>query len=107
MKPIYELSKKGLNAAIGNYIKDKWKELTLNGIDNSLVLDWENVSVFIQSAFKGESGYTFQGEARPRLSDNMGGYTVDTYIINGAASIQIKDNEPCVLALDNISMKKK
>ena len=107
MKPIYELSKEGVNAAIGNYIKDNWKKLTFNGIDKSLILDWENVSVFIQSAFNGEREYSFHGEARPKLSNNMGGYSVDTYIINGAASIQIKDNEPCVLALDNISVKKK
>lgn len=59
------------------------------------------VQVFIQSAFTGKGLYHFIGDVKPRIKDNLGGYTEQPMAISGYAHISIdNENEPCVDNLD-------
>lgn len=97
----YEFSVKGVNAAINDYIKMKWENLAFKGVDMNLLCGMTYVQVFIQSAFTGKGLYHFIGDVKPRIKDNLGGYTEQPMAISGYAHISIdNENEPCVDNLD-------
>jgi hypothetical protein len=104
----YELSIKGIKCAINDYVRNHWRELKFNGIGNHKVMGFEDVNVDVQGEFVGKSKYQFSGDARPIISDDNGGYTVNNMIISGAAHIIIDSNATKVESLSvPISIKKK
>ncbi len=108
MKTKYDFSEKGINEVIEDYINANWRVLNFTGIDKNEMLDLEYVDVFVQKAFSGNGYYEFRGDVRPRISDNEGGYNVDTYRITGYASIAIDSSTTFKCSIDdNISMTKK
>lgn len=85
----YEFSASGINCAIEDYVKTHWSDLDFQGVDKQKLLGFENFQVFVQRDFNGNGEYQFQGDARPMISDNAGGYTVDNKRVHGVARIEI------------------
>ena len=74
-----------------------------------MILGFESVQVFAQKEFKGEDDYRFQGDVRPMINDNNGGFTISNMIIEGIAKITIDSNNLVVKSINNpvIITKKK
>ena len=81
----YEFSANGINRAIEDYVKAHWSDLDFQGVDKQKLLGFEN---FVQRDFNWDGEYQFQGDARPKISDNAGGYTVNNKRVNGVARIK-------------------
>ncbi|MBQ3630567.1 MAG: hypothetical protein II949_04960 [Prevotella sp.] len=101
VKQKYELSLNGINKAIGDFVKSNWKDFCFNGIDKERILGLENVQIFTQIDFMGGGDYRFQGDIRPMINDNNGGYTITNMRIEGIATISIESNELVVKSINN------
>lgn len=87
----YELTNCGVNAAIADYIKQNWNDLSFVGLDSDSLMGIVSVQVCIQKEFKGKGEYQFVGKVRPQIKNDQGLPFEIIHRISGFAHVAINE----------------
>ena len=93
MEQKYELTTKGANSALLDYLRKNWKELTFRGDNADKICGMNFTFAAIQTEFTKKDVYRFVGDAMIQIDNCIdGGYNEDSFSISGYVGISVNSD---------------